>query len=70
MEAYVDDMLVKSYETLDHVVDLQETFSTIRRYQMRLNPTMCAFEVTASKFLSFMVSRRSIKANPEKLMRS
>jgi len=45
--------------------DLQETFDTLRRYKMKLNPSKCAFGVALGKFLGFMVSQRGIKANPE-----
>ena len=67
MEVYVDDMLVKSQATKDHVADLKETFATLRKYKMKLNTTKCAFGVTSGKFLGFMVSERGIEANPEKI---
>ena len=67
MEAYVDDMLVKSKEELTHLDDLKETFATLRQYQMKLNPSKCAFGVASRKFLGFMVSQRGIKTNPEKV---
>ena len=38
MEAYVDDMLVKSKEKLAHLDDLKETFAILRQYKMKLNP--------------------------------
>ena len=47
--------------------DLQETFDTLRRYNMKLNPSKCAFGVSSRKFLGFMVSRRGIEANPDKI---
>ena len=56
MEVYVDDMLVKSKEEFAHLDDLQETFSTLRYYRMKLNPSNCAFRVVLGKFLEFMVS--------------
>ena len=56
MEVYVDDMLVKSKEELTHLDDLKETFATLRQYQMKLNPSKCAFGVASGKFLGFMVS--------------
>ena len=56
MEVYVDDMLIKSKEAKTHLDDLQETFDTLRRYRMKLNPTKCVFGVSSRKFLSFMVS--------------
>ena len=34
---------------------------------MKLNPSKCVFEVTAEKFLGFMVSQRGIEVNPEKV---
>lgn len=34
---------------------------------MKLNPSKCAFGVSAGKFLGFVVSQRGIKANPEKV---
>ena len=56
VQVYVDDMLVKSRREDDHLEDLRETFNTLRSYNMKLNPGKCAFEVTAGKFLWFIVS--------------
>ena len=64
---YVDDMLVKSLCENDHLDDLRETFNTLRSYNMKLNSNKCAFEVTAGKFLGFMVSQRGIEVNLEKI---
>ena len=49
-------MLVKSVHENDHLNDLQETFNTLRSYNMKWNPSKCVFGVTARKFLGFMVS--------------
>ena len=67
IEIYVDDMLVKSREELAHLDDLKETFTTLRQYQMKLNPSKCAFDVASGKFLGFMVFQRGIEANPKKV---
>ena len=64
---YVDDMLVKSKQAASHLADLDETFQTLRRYQLKLNPAKCAFGVASGKFLGFMVSQRGIEANPDKI---
>ena len=56
VQVYVDDILVKSRREEDHLEDLRETFNTLRSYNMKLNPSKCAFGVTAGKFLGFMVS--------------
>ena len=67
MEVYIDDMLVKSKERPDHAEHLQETFELLRAYDMKLNPSKCAFRVSAGRFLGFMVTQRGIEANPTQL---
>ena len=67
VEVYVDDMLVKSLDEEKHLDDLQETFVTLRQYNMKLNPKKCAFGVSSGKFLRFMISHRRIKANLDKI---
>ena len=39
MEVYIDDMLVKSKERLDHAGHLQEAFELLREYGMKHNPS-------------------------------
>ena len=39
IEVYIDDMLVKSKERLDHAEHLQEAFELLRAYVMKLNPS-------------------------------
>ena len=65
VEVYVKDMLVKSQNEETHLDDLQETFDTLRQYNMKLNPSKCAFGVSSGKFLGYMVSHRGIEANPD-----
>uniref|UniRef100_A0A151UDK4 Retrovirus-related Pol polyprotein from transposon opus n=1 Tax=Cajanus cajan TaxID=3821 RepID=A0A151UDK4_CAJCA len=66
VEAYVDDMVVKSMSLDRHLDDLKELFETIGKYQLKLNPEKCSFGVQAGKFLGFLLTHRGIKANPEK----
>ena len=66
IEVYVNDMITKSREPIDHVKHLEETFELLRKYQMKLNPEKCAFGVSSGKFLGFLVSHRGIEANPKK----
>lgn len=67
LEVYVDDMLVKSWRIDEPLRNLAETFDTLDRYDMKLNPAKCVFGVSLGKFLGFMVSERGIEANPEKI---
>ena len=67
VELYVDNMLVKSKDEANHLEDLKETFSTLCKYNMKLNQAKCIFAVASRKFLGFMVSQQGIKANPDKV---
>lgn len=66
-EAYVDDMLTKSVLARDHFDDLRETFESLRRYDLKLNPNNCVFGLRAGKFLGFLISQRGIEVNPDKV---
>ncbi|KAM1985708.1 hypothetical protein ACFX16_013854 [Malus domestica] len=67
MEVCVDEMLVKKNHVDQHITNLSETFTILKRYQMRLNPNKCAFGVGSGKFLGFMISQQGIEANPLKI---
>ncbi|KAJ9542444.1 LOW QUALITY PROTEIN: hypothetical protein OSB04_028950 [Centaurea solstitialis] len=67
MEVYIDDMLVKSERSIDHVEHLKQSFDILRQYKMKLNPTKCSFGVRAGKFLGYLVTQREIEASPEQV---
>ena len=64
MEVYIDDMLIKSKERLDHATHLQQVFDLLRNYGMKLNSAKCAFGVSTGRFLGLMMNQRGIEANP------
>ncbi|RVX09859.1 hypothetical protein CK203_012806 [Vitis vinifera] len=43
VEVYIDDIVVKSKTREEHVLHLQEVFHLLRKYDMKLNPSKCAF---------------------------
>ena len=63
MEVYVDDMLVKSKITSDHVTHLSDTFNILRMYCVKLNPLKCTFSVASEKLFGFMVNQRDIETS-------
>ena len=67
MEAYMDDIVVKSRKGSDLMTDLGEMFANLRRYDIKLNPAKCTFGVPSGKLLGFLVSERGIDVNPEKI---
>ena len=66
VQAYVDDMVVTSQQREQHVTDLEELFTIIVKYMLKLNPEKCVFKVEVGKFLGFLLTERGIEANPEK----
>ncbi|GJX75610.1 reverse transcriptase domain-containing protein [Tanacetum coccineum] len=66
LEAYVDDMVIKSKTEKDMIMDVAETFDNLRRVNMKLNPKKCSFGVKEGKFLGYMVTSEGIQANPKK----
>src|SRR5438128_2155046 len=67
VEAYVDDVIIKSRVKEDLISDLSETFTNLRRFRWKLNPEKWVFGVPSGKLLGFIVSYRGIEVNPEKL---
>jgi hypothetical protein len=67
VEAYVDDVVVKTTEEDKLIIDLTETFANLREFQWKLNPTKCVFGVPSGLLLGFMVGHRGIEANPAKI---
>nr|GEU65014.1 reverse transcriptase domain-containing protein [Tanacetum cinerariifolium] len=44
LEAYVDDMVIKSRTEQDIIEDIEQTFFALRRINMKLNPKKCSFD--------------------------
>ena len=68
MEAYIDDMVVKSKVVGHHLTDLTETFKTLRKHRLKLNASKCAFGVSSRKFLGYLVTYCGIKVNPDQIV--
>jgi hypothetical protein len=65
IEAYIDNIVLKSEKRGDLLNDLKETFDKLHKFRMMLNPKMCVFEVSSGKLLGYMVSSRGFDANPK-----
>ena len=67
IEMYVDDMIAKSQGENDHVVNLRKLFERLRKFQLKLNPVKCAFRAASEKLLRFVVSKKGIEIDPDKV---
>jgi hypothetical protein len=53
VEAYVDDVVIKTENSENFIEDLQLVFNSLRRYRWKLNPEKCVLRVPAGKLLGF-----------------
>jgi hypothetical protein len=67
VEAYMDDVVIKTRSHDEFITNLEETFNSLRRFRWKLNPMKCVFGVPQVKLLGFIVSHRGIEANLEKI---
>jgi hypothetical protein len=67
VEAYVDDIIVKTKRRSTQVEYLTLVFDKLRATRTKLNPDKCIFGVSAGKLLGFLFSHRGIEANSEKI---
>ena len=67
IEVYVDEMIAKSQGEDDDVVNLRKLFEQLKKFQLKLNPAKCTFGATSGKLLGFMVSKRGIEIDLDKV---
>jgi hypothetical protein len=67
IEAYVDDIVIKTKRVSNLVNDLDVAFKCFRAKNIKLNPEKCVFGVPRGMLLGFIISERGIEANLEKI---
>jgi hypothetical protein len=67
IEAYVDDIVVKSKKVNNLVDDLSVAFECLKAKNIKLDPEKCVFGVPRGMLLGFIISERGIEANLEKI---
>jgi len=68
IEVYVDDIIAKSKSEEEHLVNLSKLFERLKKFKLRLNPEKCTFGVRSGKLLGFIVSRKGIEVDPDKVL--
>ncbi|GKE88388.1 reverse transcriptase domain-containing protein [Tanacetum coccineum] len=66
LDIYMDDLVIKSHTKTKLLRDIEETFRTLRKINMKLNPKKCTFEAIEGMFLGYMISPERIKPCPDK----
>ncbi|KAK2402401.1 hypothetical protein QL285_051924 [Trifolium repens] len=66
MQIYIDDIVVKSSSSDDHLIHLKRSFERMRKCGLKMNPLKYAFCVRAGDFLGFVVHKNGIEINQNK----
>nr|GEV90528.1 reverse transcriptase domain-containing protein [Tanacetum cinerariifolium] len=56
IEVYVDDLVIKTHTEAEMMRDVEETFRTLRKVNMKLNPKKCSFRLAEGVFLGGKIS--------------
>jgi hypothetical protein len=67
IEAYVDDIVVKTKNLDTLIEDLKQTFENLKKCKWKLNPNKCVFRVQSGQLLRFLVSHRGIEASAKQI---
>ncbi|XP_059629569.1 uncharacterized protein LOC132272434 [Cornus florida] len=67
MEIYINDVVVKSSAKRQHLEHLKRAFERMRIHKLKMNPLKCAFGVSAGNFLGFLVHKRGIEVDQNKV---
>ena len=49
------------------MINLKKLFERLRKFQLKLNLTKCTFGATSGKLLGFVVSKKGIEIDPDKV---
>ena len=60
VEDYVNDLVVKANNLVEHLLHLRQVFKRCREYNLRMNPSKCAFGISSGNFLGFLIHQRGI----------
>jgi hypothetical protein len=67
LEVYIDDVVVKTDSMVGHLADLRLALEKMRQYGLKMNPLKCVFNVSAGKFLGFIIHEHDIEIDPMKI---
>ena len=67
VEVYINDIMVKLKTWKEHPATLDKFMQRVDKYNLRMNPKKCMFDVTSGKMLGHIVSQRGSKVDLDKV---
>ena len=65
ISSYIDDNLVHAKTYGEHILALEQLFTALRKFGLKLNPEKCTFLATEAKYLGRIVGSDGFKDDPE-----
>lgn len=65
ISSYIDDNLVHAKTFEGYILALEQLFTALRKFGLKLNPDKCTFLANEAKFLGRIVNSKGFKADPE-----
>jgi hypothetical protein len=67
VEAYIDDVVIKTENSENFIEDLLLVFNNLRRYRWKLNPEKCVFRVPTGKLSDALSATKELKLIQKRL---
>jgi hypothetical protein len=67
LEIYIDVVIVKLGNMDNHLADLRSALERMCRYELKMNPLKCVFDVSAGMFLGFFIHELFIEIDSTKI---
>jgi hypothetical protein len=67
LEIYIDVVIVKLGNMDNHLADLRLALERMCRYELKMNPLKCVFDVSAGTFLGFFIHELFIEIDSTKI---
>jgi hypothetical protein len=68
IKVHLNNIMAKPQKSDNLISDLEVTFNNLRQFNIKLNPEKCTFRVPRGKLLWYIINKRGIEANPNKIL--
>jgi len=63
---YLDDIIIYAHNIQDHAEKLQAVFNRLRQFNLKLQPSKCAFMRKEVNYLGHIITEKGVKPDPKK----